>query len=147
MALRTTPALRTTLGLFAIIGAAAGMASTGVAAADPVSIPFQINPAPFGNPNGSFDAPAMRCAAVVGDQPGVVLITGDKPGGWGCPLSAGVNWINLATGATGAAQLSNGLNGIPAAATLNTGGGQVALILNPVGGGIVTPGLATFFVP
>ncbi|MRH87682.1 hypothetical protein GFY24_09495 [Nocardia sp. SYP-A9097] len=135
------------LGLIAVIGAAAGMASTGTATADATTIPFQINPAPFGIPTGSFDAPAGSCAAVVGDRPGVVLITGGKPGGWGCPLSSHIQWINLSTGATGAADLSDGLNGIPSAATINTGAGQVALILNTVTASTVTPGLATFYVP
>ena len=41
-----------------------------------VTVPFQINPAPFGNPNGSFDAPPVHCVAVVGEQPGTVTITG-----------------------------------------------------------------------
>ncbi|WP_330180228.1 hypothetical protein OHB26_27925 [Nocardia sp. NBC_01503] len=135
------------LGVLAAIGAAAGMASTGTAAADATTIPFQINPAPFGIPTGSFDAPAGDCAAVVGDQPGVVLITGGRPGGWGCPLSSNIRWINLSTGATGAAQLSDGLNGIPSAATINTGPGQVALILTTVTASTITPGLATFYVP
>ncbi|WP_405138087.1 hypothetical protein [Nocardia sp. NBC_01388] len=127
--------------------AAFGLAAAGAAAADPVAIPFQINPAPFGNPNGSFDAFPGRCAAVVGTQPGVVVITGSMPGGWGCPISSSVSWINLSNGATGGAVLSDGLNGIPAAATLQTGVGQVALILNTASGGTTTPGLATFYVP
>ncbi|MFE3292253.1 hypothetical protein [Rhodococcus sp. NPDC059234] len=112
----------------------------------PVTVPFQIDPAPFGNSNGSFDAPPIRCAAVVGEQPGVAVITGGNPGRWGCPLSSQAQWMNLSTGATGSTQLSNGLNGIPAAATLNTGIGQVVVIVNPVAG-IVTPGVATFYVP
>ncbi|MFD4181837.1 hypothetical protein [Rhodococcus sp. NPDC058514] len=134
------------LGTCATIVAALGLSTAGVAAAAPVTLPFQINPAPYGNPNGSFDAPASRCAAVVGDRPGAVTITGGNPGGWGCPLTSQVQWMNLSTGATGAGQLSDGLNGIPAAATLNTGIGQVVVILNPVAG-IVTPGFATFYVP
>lgn len=131
----------------ATVVVASGLSVVGVASAAPVTVPFQIDPAPFGNPNGSFDAPAIRCVAVVGDRPGVVLVTGGKPDRWGCPLSSQVQWLNLSTGATGSAQLSDGLNGIPAAATLNTGAGQVVVTLNPVGGGLVTPGFATFSVP
>ncbi|WP_027502938.1 hypothetical protein [Rhodococcus sp. UNC363MFTsu5.1] len=134
------------LGLCATAVAALGLSAAGVAAAAPVTVPFQINPAPYGNPNGSFDAPATQCAAVVGDRPGVVVITGGKPGGWGCPLSSQVQWLNLSTGATGTTQLSDGLNGIPAQASVNTGIGQVAVVVNPVAG-IITPGLATFYVP
>ncbi|MFC9893848.1 hypothetical protein ACFVMC_09155 [Nocardia sp. NPDC127579] len=127
--------------------AAAGVTSTGIAAADPVTIPFQINPAPWGNPNGSFDAPAPRCAAVVGERPGTVSITGNKPGRWGCMLSSPVRWLNLNTGATGVAQLSDGLHGFPPETVIETGPGQVALMLTSVGGGPITPGLATFYVP
>ncbi len=54
-----------------------------------VTVPFQINPAPFGNPNGSFDAPPVHCVAVVGEQPGTVTITGAKDERWGCMLSDG----------------------------------------------------------
>ncbi|MFC7448513.1 hypothetical protein [Rhodococcus daqingensis] len=132
------------LGMCGLLVAAFASSTAGVAAA--ATVPFQINPAPYGNPNGSFDAPAPRCAAVVGDQPGVVTITGGNPGRWGCPLSSQVQWMNLSTGATGSTHLSDGLNGIPAAATLNTGTGQVAVVLNPVAG-IITPGIATVFVP
>lgn len=134
------------LGFCIAAAVAVGMASSGAAEAA-VTVPFQIDPAPFGNPNGSFDAPSVRCVAVVGDQAGVVTITGGKPGGWGCLLSSGVRWVNLSTGATGTAQLSDGLNGIPAAATVHTGAGQVAVLLDSVTPGVITPGLATFFVP
>ncbi|MCU1646144.1 MAG: putative secreted protein [Nocardia sp.] len=136
-----------TFATCATVFAVSGLAAIGTAAADPVAIPFQINPAPFGNPNGSFDAFPGRCAAVVGTQPGVVVITGSMPGGWGCSISSSLSWINLSNGATGGAVLSDGLNGIPAAATLQTGVGQVALILNTASGGTTTPGLATFYVP
>ncbi|MGV9662789.1 hypothetical protein ACWDUL_09045 [Nocardia niigatensis] len=132
----------------AVVGAAfalCGLPTVGTAAADPVTIPFQIDAAPFGNPNGSFDAFPARCAAVVGDRSGVVVVTGSKPGGWGCFLSTPVTWLNLSTGATGVATLSDGLNGIPSAATLYTGVGQVVLMLAP--GGTYTPGFATFVVP
>ncbi|SDE18656.1 hypothetical protein SAMN05444580_111130 [Rhodococcus tukisamuensis] len=134
-------------GMCATVVVASGLSVVGVAAAAPVTVPFQVDPAPFGNPNGSFDVPPIRCAAVVGDRPGVVLITGGKPGRWGCPLSSQVHWLNLSTGATGSAQLSDGLHGFPAEATLNTGAGQVVVTVNPLGGGSVTPGFATFAVP
>lgn len=134
------------LGICAITVAASGLSTAGVAAAA-VTIPFQIDPAPFGNPNGSFDAPPVRCVAVVGDQPGSVTITGGKPGRWGCLLSAEVLWVNLSTGTSGTARLSDGLNGIPAAATVNTGTGQVAVVVNSTAPGPITPGAATFFVP
>ncbi|MGW4533624.1 hypothetical protein ACWEOI_22020 [Nocardia sp. NPDC004340] len=124
--------------------AACGLAAIGTAAADTVTIPFQIDAAPYGNPNGSFDAFPARCAAVLGGQPGAVVVTGAKSGGWGCFVSTPVNWINLSTGATGVAMLSDGLNGIPSAATIDTGPGRVALMLAP--GGTYTPGFATFTV-
>ncbi|WP_430335594.1 hypothetical protein [Rhodococcus sp. ACT016] len=111
-----------------------------------VTVPFQIDPAPFGNPNGSFDAPAVRCAAVVGEQPGAVTITGDKEGRWGCPLSSEVRWLNLSTGASGSARLSDGLGGIPAETTLPTGAGQLAVAVLPAAG-TITPGFAVFYVP
>lgn len=135
------------LGFAAMIVAASAMSAMGVASAAPATVPFQIDPASFGNPNGSFDVPPMHCAAVVGNQPGTARITGGELGGWGCPLSSMIQWVNLSTGATGAAQLSDGLHGHPAEITLYTGPGQVALMLNTVGGGVVTPGFATFFVP
>ncbi|WP_439957112.1 hypothetical protein [Nocardia altamirensis] len=121
-----------------------GLAAAGAAAAE-TAVPFQINAAPFGNPNGSFDSKATDCAVIVGEQPGRVVVTGAAPGRWGCSPYAAVRWVNLTTGATGAATMSDGLFGFPAAATLPTGRGQVALILTV--GGITTPGFATFSVP
>ncbi len=103
-----------------------------------VTIPFQVNPAPYGNPNGSFDAPAVRCVAVVGEQPGTVTITGGKEGRWGCLLSSEVRWLNLSTGASGSARLSDGLNGVPAEAIVQTGTGQVAVAVLSVAGSIIT---------
>ncbi|MFD6160666.1 hypothetical protein ACFWF7_31200 [Nocardia sp. NPDC060256] len=135
------------LGMGAVFVVASGLSTAGVATAAPVIVPFQISPAPFGNPNGSFDAPAIQCAAVVGDQSGVVVITGSRPGGWGCLLMAPVQWINLSTGATGSAQLSDGLNGIPAQVSMVTGAGQVVVMVSPRQGGTVTPGFATLSVP
>ncbi|WP_227983241.1 hypothetical protein [Nocardia spumae] len=125
--------------------AVAGLSATGFAAADPTPVPFQVNPAPYGNPNGSFDVPPIHCAVVL-DHPGSAVITGGNPGQWGCLLSSTVQWLNLTTGVSGVAQLSNGLNGIPPQATLNTGPGRIVLILTPLNGGTTTPGFATFAV-
>ncbi|MDV6276957.1 hypothetical protein R3Q06_26020 [Rhodococcus erythropolis] len=111
-----------------------------------VTVPFQINPAPFGNPNGSFDAPPVHCVAIVGEQPGTVKITGAKDERWGCMLSTEVRWLNLSTGASGTGQLSGDNQGIPGETTLQTGAGQVAVAVLPASGPI-TPGFATFFVP
>ncbi len=111
-----------------------------------VTVPFQINPAPFGNPNGSFDAPPVHCVAVVGEQPGTVTITGAKEERWGCMLSTEVRWMNLSTGASGSGRLSGDNQGTPGEATLQTGAGQVAVAILPAAGP-VTPGFATFFVP
>ncbi|PTR25844.1 hypothetical protein C8K36_106278 [Rhodococcus sp. OK519] len=118
-------------------------------AAAAVTVPFQIDPAPFGNPNGSFDVPAVRCAAVVDEQPGTATITGGKDGRWGCLLSSEIRWLNLSTGASGTAWLSDGLNGIPAAVALQTGTGMVAVTVAPVASaaGTTTPGFAFFHVP
>ncbi|MGO4201124.1 hypothetical protein AB4Z09_05070, partial [Rhodococcus sp. TAF43] len=80
-----------------------------------VTVPFQINPAPFGNPNGSFDAPRVRCEAVVGEQPGTVTITGPteggrevtgEPGAGHCQILGDVHWLNLSSGAAGSARMS-----------------------------------------
>lgn len=111
-----------------------------------VTVPFQINPAPFGNPNGSFDAPPVHCVAVVGEQPGTVTITGAKDERWGCMLSTEVRWMDLSTGASGTGRLSGDNQGTPGEATLQTGAGQVAVAILPAAGP-VTPGFATFFVP
>ncbi len=104
-----------------------------------VTVPFQINPAPFGNPNGSFDAPPVHCVAVVGEQPGTVTITGAKEERWGCMLSTEVRWMNLSTGASGSGRLSGDNQGTPGEATLQTGAGQVAVAILPAAGP-VTPG-------
>ena len=127
----------------AAIGAGLLTAAPGVAAAAPVQ-PFQIQPAPFGNPNGSFDVPPIRCGFDTGGKTGQVTVTGSRRDRWGCPPFATVQWVNLQTGATGAARLGPGLNGVPPAATLRTGRGQVALVLTT--SGIVTPGFATVVV-
>lgn len=124
--------------------AAVGLAGAGVAAA---AVPFPVPPAPFGNPNGSFDVLPIRCATEVGERPGHLTVTGGLPDGWGCMLQAKVHWLNLSTGATGVAELSNGLNGIPPEATMQTGAGQVVVTVQSPEAGNVTPGLALVAVP
>ncbi|MGG7099560.1 hypothetical protein [Rhodococcus sp. 24CO] len=126
-----------------VIGSALAPVATASAA---VTVPFQINPAPFGNPNGSFDAPSVRCVAVVGEQSGTVTITGGKESRWGCLLSSEVRWLNLSTGVSGTALLSDGLNGFPSEVTLQTGTGQIAVAVISTTG-TITPGGATFYVP
>ncbi|GGK47824.1 hypothetical protein [Nocardia camponoti] len=133
---------RCVIGISLALGLAGG---SGVAVADPAVMPFQINPAPFGNPNGSFDAFPGRCA-VVFVEPGSVVITGANARGWGCYPQSHVRWWNITTGATGYAQLGPGLNGFPPAATLTTGAGTVGLMLTSASGGPETPGFATFTV-
>lgn len=125
---------------------AGALAAPAAIASAAVTVPFQVDPAPFGNPNGSFDAPAVRCAAVVGERSGTVTITGGKDGGWGCLLSSEVRWLNLSTGVSGSARMSDGLNGVPPAATMDTGSGQIAVAVLSVAGPI-TPGVATVYVP
>ncbi|MDH3010669.1 hypothetical protein [Gordonia alkanivorans] len=66
---------------------------------------------------------------------------------WGCLIYADVRWLNLSTGSSGAARMSNGLNGFPPEAVLPTGTGQVVLTMLQGTPGNVTPGFATFFVP
>ncbi|WP_089248064.1 hypothetical protein [Rhodococcoides kyotonense] len=121
------------------------LTSAGISTAS-VTVPFQIDPAPFGNPNGSFDAPAVRCVAVIGESSGAVTITGGKEDRWGCLLSSDVRWLNLSTGEAGFARTSDGLHGLPSEANLATGSGQVVVtVTSPVG--VITPGVATFQVP
>lgn len=115
------------------------MLAPGTASAAPIH-PFQVQPAAFGNPNGSLDVPPIHCGLTAG-RSGSLVVTGTQSGRWGCVPHGQVSWINLSTGATGAARLSGGLNGNPAEATLRTGRGQVAVMLTV--GGIVTPGFAT----
>lgn len=134
------------LAVCAAVVAGSALAPAAVASAE-VTVPFQINPAPFGNPNGSFDAPSVRCVAVVGEEPGSVTITGGKEDRWGCLLSSDVHWLNLSTGASGSAVMSDGLNGIPPQVALRTGTGQVAVTVISASGGIITPGVTTLFVP
>lgn len=115
------------------------------AASAATAVPFQIDPAPFGNPNGSFDAPSVRCVAVVGEQAGTVRITGGKEGGWGCFISSQVYWANASSGAVGTAVTSAGLNGFVPEAILDTGPGQVVITIVS-SGGVITPGLVTVSV-
>ncbi|KQU45799.1 hypothetical protein ASG84_10850 [Rhodococcus sp. Leaf278] len=134
-----------TLVVCASIVLGSALASVGTASAA-TAVPFQINPAPFGNPNGSFDAPSVRCVAVVGEQAGTVRVTGGKEGGWGCLISSQVYWVNLSSGAVGTAVTSAGVQGFVPEAILATGPGQVAITI-VASGGIITPGLATVSVP
>lgn len=110
--------------------------------------PFQVGPRlvlSFGAPSGS------ECVVTVGERNGVVVVSGGNfsiPSvsgrGWGCLNNAAVHWFNLTTGAGGVAQTSDGLFGRPAEATLHTGVGQVAVMVNGSG---YTPGFTTVFVP
>jgi hypothetical protein len=58
-----------------------------------------------------------------------------------------VRWLNLSTGASGSARLSDGLNGVPAEAIVQTGTGQIAVAVLSVAGSIITPGVTSFYVP
>ncbi|NKY84134.1 hypothetical protein [Nocardia veterana] len=126
----------------AVSSAIGVMLGSGSGAAE--TTPFQLNPAPYANPNGSVDSLPAHCVAITGERPGEVTITGADPRGWGCS-TAPVRWLNFSTGASGEAHLSNGLNGIPPAATIATGSGQVAVVVFT--GGVYTPGFVTVRVP
>ncbi|WP_211188443.1 hypothetical protein [Gordonia asplenii] len=108
-------------------------------------IPFQLNPAPFGNPNGSFDVPPIHCAVEVGSVRGVAVVTGTQRGRWGCMSYSWVHWRNLTNGWSGTAKMSSGLNGFPPETTMRTGVGQVVLMLDAKPP--VSPGLASVWVP
>ncbi|MDH6679364.1 hypothetical protein M2284_003586 [Rhodococcus sp. LBL1] len=136
--------LRRSIACAAIV-AGSVLAPAAVASAA-VTVPFQIDPAPFGNPNGSFDVPSVRCVAVVGEQSGTVVIAGGKEGRWGCLLPGNVHWLNLSTGASGSAPMSTGPYGYPAA-VLPTGTGRVVVAVVIAGSTIITPGVATIYVP
>ncbi len=123
------------------VATVATLATPGVADAATYT-PFQLNPASFGNPNGSFDVPAFRCVVETGQERGTLRITGGLRNGWGCIGHAAVNWVNMSTGATGVARLSHGLNNIPPQVRIRTGVGQVGLALF-TSNSTVTPGLAT----
>ncbi len=138
--------VRATLGAIVVMTAMVlAVIQAGPASAN-TTIPFQVNPAPYGNPNGSIDSLPNRCVVVIGLQSGAVTVTGARPDRWNCYTGrAQIRWINLSTGATGLAVMSDGLNGIPYFAEFRPGRGQVALVLLPTPG-ITTPGFATFFV-
>lgn len=127
------------------VGLGMVLAPTAVASAE-VTVPFQISPAPYGNPNGSVDSPPAHCVAVVGEVPGTVRISDAEGFNTGCYLVSDVRWVNLTTGASGAARMSDGLGGTPREAVIRTGPGQVALVGLP-SNGFTLPGLATFYVP
>ncbi|WP_170312953.1 hypothetical protein [Prescottella subtropica] len=128
-----------------VAAAAAWTLSAGISAAS-TPAPFQIAPAPFGNPNGSLDVPPSRCATLVDDAAHTVTVAGSLPGRWGCMIDAEVRWLNVSTGATGFARMSNGLNGYPPEAVLGTGPGHVVVTLIPLPGS-TTPGLTVVAVP
>lgn len=109
------------------------------------SIPGQ--PCAVRQPERQLRRAGSRCVAVVGELPGTVTITGGNEGRWGCLLSSEVRWLNLSTGASGSARLSDGLNGVPAEAIVQTGTGQVAVAVLSVAGSIITPGVTSFYVP
>lgn len=132
----------TTLAATACAAAATVLTGPGVAAAATVR-PFHIQPASFGNPNGSFDVPPIHCGTASSLRGGVT-VTGTLADGWGCLPGAHVSWLNLATGATGAARMSGGLGGRPAQARLRTGPGQVVVMVTA--SGVITPGFATVAV-
>ncbi|NLE82632.1 MAG: hypothetical protein GX610_24270 [Rhodococcus sp.] len=131
------------------IAIAAACSTAGYAAAAPTTIPFQVTPTPYGNPNGSVDFPPTRCVAIVGAEAGSAQITGGKEDGWGCPTMGApwtVLWLNLSTGAAGSAVLVNDSYERAPETTIDTGAGQVAVFVH-TNDGIHTPGLATFYVP
>lgn len=117
-------------------------------AAAATTTPFQVGPQLI----LSFGAPSRsECVVTTGEQPGVVVVSGGdfstptpSGRGWGCLNNAAVHWFNLTTGVGGVAQTSDGLFGRPAEATLHTGAGQVAVMVN---GSRYTPGFTTVFVP
>ena len=125
--------LRRSIACAAIV-AGSVLAPAAVASAA-VTVPFQIDPAQFGNPNGSFDVPPVRCVAVVGEQSGTVMIAGGKEGRGGCLLPGNVHWLSLPTR----------MYGYPAA-ILPTGTGRVVVAVVIAGSTIITPGVATIYV-
>lgn len=106
-----------------------------------ITVPFQINP------YGSFDFPSVRCVAEVGERRGTVTITGPeerrREGRSGCLQLSEVRWLNLSSGASGSTQMSSGYP----EAVLPTGTGQVVVAVVHTGSSLVTPGVATVYVP
>ncbi|QKT08947.1 hypothetical protein HUN08_00150 [Gordonia sp. X0973] len=125
---------------------AGALAITTPATASAARIPFQIQPASYGNPNGSFDVPPIRCAVEPDHRRGTVMVTGTDRGRWGCLPYARVWWMNRSTGRSGVAKLSSGLNGVPAQAVLRTGRGELFIRLDAWGSSTVTPGFTTLRV-
>jgi hypothetical protein len=111
------------------------------AVADPAVAPFQVSPVPA---SVFFDLVPTRCVTIVGEQPGSVLVAGADEGHWGC-TSGTVRWTNLSTGATGTADMGDGLHGNPWSARLDTGVGQVNIDLTPPAN--MTRGFTSVFVP
>lgn len=137
-------------GVCVAIVIAAGFSAAEHAVAAPTTVPIQVGPAPYGNPNGSVDFPPAHCVAVVGEHTGRATITGSEKEGWGCPPMArapwNIVWVNVSTSATGSAVLMNDSYSQAPQTTMTTGTGQVALLLL-TNDGIYTPGFATFYVP
>jgi len=142
--LKPSTAWRRLMLVAAVLGVGMAWAQPATAAAAPIL--FQIEPASFGNPNGSFDVPPIHCSVETGRSSGVLTVTGGLAGRWGCIPQAQVSWVNLTTMTTGATRVSNGLNGVPAEATVRTGAGQVIVKIDATSG-IITPGVATVWVP
>ncbi|MDL9936225.1 hypothetical protein QSJ18_05675 [Gordonia sp. ABSL1-1] len=128
----------------AMSAVAAFLIAPGTASAATI-VPFQIEPAMYGNPNGSFDVPPVRCGVEVGKTRGVATVTGLMRQRWGCLPYLWIRWVNLSNGRTGTAKMSSGLNGIPAEAILRTDVGQVMLTLDVRSP--MTPGVAVVWVP
>ncbi|RZL84078.1 MAG: hypothetical protein EOP32_04920 [Rhodococcus sp. (in: high G+C Gram-positive bacteria)] len=117
--------------------ATSGLLASGTAAAEPSTVPFQVDPViPL------VDLPAPRLAATVGEQPGVAVLQVRRTPSDGNPHAAVVHWVSLGTGATGSASFPT-LNAQPV--TIRPGPGQVVAIVDPQA--IGSPGFGTFFVP
>jgi hypothetical protein len=121
--------------------ACVGLSAAGPAVADTTVVPFQVNPAPA---SVFFDLVPSRCVTIVGEQPGSVLVAGADEGRWGC-TPGNVQWTNLSAGATGTADMGPGLHGIPYSARLDTGVGQVNIVLTPSAN--MTQGSTSVLVP
>jgi hypothetical protein len=118
-----------------------GLSAAGPAVADTTVAPFQVSPVPA---SMFFDLVPSRCVTIVGEQPGSVLVAGADDGRWGC-TPGNVQWTNHSTGATGAADMGPGLHGNPYSARLDTGVGQVDIVLTPPAN--MTSGFTSVFVP
>lgn len=123
-----------------------GAVTTAAPAQAAAVTPFQIQPAAYGNPNGSLDLPPIRCGTANGPKSGRLTVTGMPGTRWGCLPRGDVQWINLTTGRTGTAKLSYWTAGDDAQATFTTGRGQVALMVGSGAFNSYTPGLTTVWV-